>query len=68
MFYLFVEGKKTAIHTKASFGSSEDLRNTLMTMIKKQLNLDSKQIERFIDCPMEYEEYLNILKRNGVVL
>jgi predicted RNA binding protein YcfA (HicA-like mRNA interferase family) len=68
LFYLFVDGKKTAIHTKTSWGASEDLRNTLMNMIKKQLKLDSKEIESFIACPMEYEQYVEILKKKGVVL
>lgn len=58
-------GEKTQIHTKVSFGPSEDIRDTLLKKIKIQLQLDSKEIERFIDCPMVHDEYVTTLRKKG---
>ena len=66
IYYLYVEGRKTSIFTKVSHGSSEDIRDPLLRMIKRQLNLNNSEVERFIDCPMEYVEYLENLKRKGI--
>jgi len=37
-----------------------------MKMIKRQLNLNNSEVERFIDCPMQFAEYLENLKRKGI--
>jgi hypothetical protein len=65
VFYLYVDSKKTSIHTKVSLGSSEDIGRTLMGMIKKQLCLDNNAIERFIGCPMKFEEFVGVLRSQG---
>ena len=65
IFYLYVGGEKTPIHTKVSFGPSEDIRDTLLKKIKIQLQLDSKEIERFIGCPMFHDEYVTTLRTKG---
>ena len=68
MFYLYVEDRRTAIHTKISFGSSEDIRHQLMKKIKIQLQLEKDEVERFIDCPMSFEEYEQVLRRKGIAI
>jgi hypothetical protein len=65
IFYLYVGEVKTQIFTKVSHGSSEDIGNPLLRMIKIQLCLDNKEIERFIGCPMEYPEYIETLRSKG---
>ena len=65
MFYFYVGGEKTQIHTKVSFGPSKDIRDPLMRMIKTQLCLNNKEIEQFIECPMEYEKYKETLRERG---
>lgn len=64
-YYLYVDGKKTHIHTYLSHGINE-YGNELMAEIKKQLKFkSSNDCDRFFDCPMTKEKYIEHLKTNG---
>ncbi len=64
IYYLWVEGEKTHIHTMVSHGSSEDIREGLASKIKRQLLLNSsEELVKFVDCPLTYKGYLDILRR-----
>ena len=66
--YFYYENKKTQIFTKVSFGSSEEIGVQLFKYLKKQLRLDdSKQLADFIKCPIEYVDYVEILRQKGII-
>ncbi len=68
LYYFYYDGKKTSIHTKVSMGKGEDIRVKLLSMIRHQLRLDnSTQLQKFIECPMEYPDYVQHLKVKGVI-
>lgn len=61
-FLLKVNGKKTSIQTMFSHGQKEYHRG-LMNQVKKQLKFKSTELaEDFFDCPMSYQEYVEMLK------
>lgn len=65
-FYcLHHNGKKQAIKTYFSHGKREYDSN-LMSIIKKQLKFtDTETAERFLDCPMTKEQYIEMLVAIG---
>ena len=70
-FHLVVNGKRPGISTKTSHGSKKykTLAGPLQSAVKKQLKLDtSSQLKDFVDCPLSYENYLDILKEKGLVV
>jgi len=66
LFCLYVGEQKTQVFTMLSHGSSEDINNPLLNSLKRQLFLNNQEIQRFIDCPMDYPEFVTILRKKGV--
>jgi len=68
-YRLYVQGKATAIRTKVSHGAKDEVgsRSPLFLAYKRQLRLTSAQLERFLACPMDEEEYVRILCASGAV-
>ena len=66
-YYLHVGGKKTHIKTYLSHGTgSNEYGTQLMKAVKKQLCFrDDRDAERFLDCPMDGEEYVALLRKQG---
>ena len=64
---LIVDGKKTHIYTKCSHGAnSDDVGHAVASSMKRQLGLDTRQqLNDLVNCPMDYDIYLNILSANG---
>ncbi len=59
--HLFVEDATTEIYTFVSHGI-EEYGNDLLSKMKKQLGFsDNKEFEKFLDCPMTFEEYVSML-------
>jgi hypothetical protein len=68
VYYFYDEdNRKTHIFTKVSHGRSEDIGNPLMKFLKIQLFLDNNEMANFIECPMDYAQYLALLRRKGVL-
>lgn len=67
-FYsLYVDGKKQAVYTYLSHGLKEYSKN-LMGQIKRQLSFtNSSEADDFFDCPMSAEQYVAMLRREGVL-
>lgn len=67
--YFYFEGKVTSIRTKLSRGSSHfEYGDELLGMIRRQLMLDTKdQLLGFINCPFKEEDYIQLLKRKGLL-
>lgn len=68
-YILYVEGKKTRIITVFSRSrDKKELGNDLLRRIKKQLHLEENEMfQDFVECPLTYEDYLSVLRQNGVI-
>jgi predicted RNA binding protein YcfA (HicA-like mRNA interferase family) len=65
-FVLYYQGKRTNIRTMLSHGS-KDIGKDLLSAIKRQLQFDNlEQLQDFINCPMEYDDYVAHLQGKGV--
>ena len=66
-YELYVEGKRTRVKTFISHGKKEYDKN-LMSELKRQLHFPTKdQAELFFDCPMKFEEYVDLLKAQKII-
>lgn len=67
-FYHEVNGKRTGAYAYTSRGSGyKTYGDTLLIAMKKELRLDLlNQVKRLLECPMDGEEYNEILKQKGV--
>ena len=66
-YFLVVNGKKQTVKTYFSHGKKE-YAASLMGSIKKQLRFpDAESAERFFDCPMSGEEYVEMLREVGEI-
>jgi hypothetical protein len=61
---LYVNGKKTSIHTKVSHGSSE-INDYLINKMSIQVKLDRKKFLDLVNCPLSLDHYLEELKSQG---
>lgn len=64
--YFYNNGKKTIIKTKISHGETE-VGNKLIGSMAKQLKLDISDFIKFAQCHINQEQYVNILKRKGIL-
>lgn len=67
-YQIWYEGKKV-LETHHSHGSSgKEIPDNILQKIKRQLNLNNiKQLYDLKRCPMEAEDYFNLLKQNNVI-
>ena len=65
-YQLFVDGKKTIVSTKISHGEKE-IFDPLLGMMARQLKLTRRQFNDLVDCPLEFEEYVKLLRASGHV-
>ena len=66
-YYLVVNGVKQSIYTYFSHGKSE-YSGFLMGQIKKQLKFPtSNQAEKYFDCPMSGDEYVELMRELGEI-
>lgn len=65
-FHLYVDGKKTIVSTKISHGE-RDIGEKLLGMMARQVRLNRRQFGDLVDCPMSIDEYVRILRANGVI-
>lgn len=64
--YYTMEGKKTAIKTKTSFGRKpKNIVGDLLAQMAKQCRLTTSQFLELVDCPLSRESYEEILKENN---
>ena len=68
-FYHEYNGKKTGIYIYTSHGSkSKAYRDSLLSMMKKQLKLDTiNQVVDLFECPMSGKGYNHILKDKSLI-
>ncbi len=66
-FYIYRNGKKTAINTKISRGSQKDIPDGLLKTMMKQIRLEKDDFERYMNCTMSCEEYIKYLLDNKYI-
>lgn len=67
-YFLIVNGKKTSVNTYLSHNNQE-YGPSLMSKVKKQLRFnDSETADKFFDCPLTKEMYIDLLKIQGDIL
>jgi hypothetical protein len=64
VFWLYIHGKKTSIHTRISHGK-EEYGDRLLGKMAVQLKLRRKQLDSLIDCPLDGEGYVELLVDAG---
>jgi predicted RNA binding protein YcfA (HicA-like mRNA interferase family) len=61
------EGKETGIKTFVSH-SDKEISGDLITSMRRQLKLDkTSDVVALVECPMEGEDYLNVLRAKGLI-
>ena len=65
-FYLYIGEEKQVVQTKISHGEDE-IRDTLISKMSHQLHLEKSDFIRFVECPLQFEEYIQILKKKDVL-
>ena len=60
-FYVYRDGKKTAVNTKISRGSKKDIPDGLLKTMMRQIRLERNDFERYFNCTMSGEEYIKYL-------
>lgn len=60
-FFVYRNGQKTAINTKISRGSQKDIPDGLLKMMMKQIRLEKNDFERYLNCTMSGDEYIQYL-------
>lgn len=68
-YILYANGKKTRIMVVFSRGKNKkELGNDLIKRIQDELHLnDNDKFQDFIECPLTYEDYLEILREQGLI-
>lgn len=67
MYWLYADDKKTSVRTRLSHGEKE-YGQKLLAAMRKQLKLSKAGFDRFMDCPMTGEHYLELLTAQGHVV
>ena len=63
----YYHNNKLILYTKVSHGGKQDLGNFLIKQMSVQCKLDKKQLMDLANCPLSKEEYLLLLKSQGLV-
>ena len=69
-FYHEYKGKRTGAYTKVSYSAKKYkvYGVQLIKLMKRQLLLDSiQETKQLLQCPMDADEYINILREKGVI-
>ena len=65
-FYLYdSDGKRTTVYTKISRGSGKEISDGLLGEMMRQIHLGKKEFNKYMDCTLSKEMYLDHLKQIG---
>jgi hypothetical protein len=67
VFELWIDGRKSPIHTKISHGERE-IHDGLLAAMARQLKLKRAQFDDLVECPLSMEEYVGMLRAGGYLL
>ena len=65
-YFLYYEGKETAVFTKISHGERE-INDNLCAQMAKQTKLSNLQFRKLVDCDLTGEGYINILTQAKIL-
>ncbi|HRP61922.1 MAG TPA: hypothetical protein PK400_01365 [Phycisphaerales bacterium] len=65
-FHFLNDGKKTIIFTKISHGEKE-IHDGLLATMARQVRLTKKQFNDLVDCPLDLDEYKELLRKSGAI-
>lgn len=63
-YFLWVNGKKTAVRTMISHGEKE-ISDSNCGNMAKQMKITGPQFRDFVDCKLKHEGYIEILVQRG---
>lgn len=66
VMWFYAGNQKTSIRTRFSHGAKE-YDDNLCSLVRRQINLQASEFDRFMECPMNYEDYLTLMKTRGHV-
>ena len=66
MFYLYAEGERTYVRTRLSHGARE-YGDNLLSAVAKEMHLRRRELDAFIECPLERTAYVRLLVERGVL-
>ena len=62
-YRLYVDGRKTSIRTKLSHGKKKiNQRDPVFEAIARQLKLKKQELLDLLNCPLDFDGYLSLLK------
>ena len=65
-FYLYYRNKKTSVYTKLSH-SIKEYSDNLLSQMAKQLSLTNSELKNLIECPLTYDNLIEILKEKNKI-
>lgn len=65
-YYLYVDGRKTRVHTKLSHGTRE-YGPSLLSAMSRQLHVTRSELDELIRCPLGYDDYVALLVEREVL-
>lgn len=67
-YYLLVGGQKTGVYTYVSTGKKyKELGDQLVALMAKQLHLTKKQFVELVECTLDEEGYVELLRASKVI-
>ncbi|MFW5807327.1 MAG: hypothetical protein ACOCWU_06635 [Spirochaetota bacterium] len=66
-FVFFLNGEKTSVWTKISRGKRRDVSGGLFSAMARQCKLRTSQFCDLVDCPLDEQTYLALLREQGDV-
>ena len=66
-FYeLYLNEKKTGIHTHVSHGKKQ-IHSAVLSQMAKQLKLSNKELKDLLDCPLDFDGLIEILQSKNFI-
>ncbi len=65
-FFIFKHGGKEILHTKVSHGK-KGLTRLLIGQMSRQCKLSKDEFTDLVNCPLSKEQYLEILRKKGML-
>jgi hypothetical protein len=67
-WWIYYQNRKTHVFTKISHGSGyKDYSDDLFKKVYSQLNLNKKQLISLVECEIDEEAYIEIMKQEGIL-
>lgn len=66
LYYFYRNGKQTSVRVTISHGK-KCYTDALLSYVCKQMELDKKQINEYVDCVLTEQKYRQILEGKGIL-